>query len=263
MRRIVVLAAVVLLIPALAFAVPTQIPYSGQLSESGQLVNGTRHFTFSLYAQSLGGSAIAVQAESLLVTNGVYYAQLNFGLLVWNGSDRWLGVSVNSGAELTPRTTIGSVPYAVRATIAERAIEPPEVVALNYTSVDSATITSTSWTPVAWVRVRPPGDGYALVSWTGSIEGTGTHPFFCGHLAITASAPSPFDGYPTDTDIIGKVRGALNQYLVLPASGSRVIQLVHNEWYMTLWARRCSDADDYVFTVTSYHLQVVWVRDRM
>lgn len=105
-----------LLVPSFALAVPLQIPYSGQLSESGTLVNGTRAMTFVIYDAASGGSALYTQAEpTVSVMNGVYHVELNAPDTVWNGSDRWLGVSVNGGPELTPRTKIGSVPFAVRA----------------------------------------------------------------------------------------------------------------------------------------------------
>jgi hypothetical protein len=111
-----------LVIPAVAFAVPAQIPYSGQLSESGSLVTGSRDLTISVYADSTGGSAIYTETfASVSVQNGVFHLNLNPGQSVWDGSIRWVGVSVNGAVELTPRMKVGTVPYAVRANEAAHA----------------------------------------------------------------------------------------------------------------------------------------------
>jgi hypothetical protein len=102
-----------ILVPALAFAVPAQIPYTGQLTESGSPVTGTRDLTVSLYTDSLGGSPVYSETfNGVTVTGGVFQLNLNPDQSVWDGSTQWLAVSVNGGAELAPRVRIGTVPYA-------------------------------------------------------------------------------------------------------------------------------------------------------
>lgn len=114
MRRAIPGILLFLMVPLTVHAVPLQIPYTGQLAESGQLVTGNRDLVVSLYADSLGGSSVYTESfPGTAVTSGVFRLRLNAPASVWSGSDRWLGVSVNGGTELAPRTKLGSVPYAV------------------------------------------------------------------------------------------------------------------------------------------------------
>ncbi|MBI2984195.1 MAG: hypothetical protein HYY50_01045 [Candidatus Kerfeldbacteria bacterium] len=100
MVRKLMFALLLLSGPAVVFAVPTQVPYSGQLTENGQLVNGTRSFTFRIYPVPAGGSPVYSQDDVLNVVNGVYHVMLNVSTTVWDGSDRWLAISVNGGSPL-------------------------------------------------------------------------------------------------------------------------------------------------------------------
>lgn len=189
---IVVLVAMCWLVPTFANAVPSQIPYSGQLSENGQLVSGTRYFSFNLYADSLGGTPLAAQAESLAVTNGVYHTQLNFNPSVWDGSTRWLGVSVNSNPEMTPRTKIGSVPYAERAARADTANAVtnllPAPLVVSHMMIDQYSFLNMPFQDT--ISVNAPANGFASVTFSGQIgayfNGTG---YFERYLTLE-------EGYP-------------------------------------------------------------------
>jgi|GEM_PF-3662372 len=166
------LFALALLVPALSRAFTlTPVPYSGQLVDGGVPVNGTRYFTLKLYDAPSGGAIVFTQAESLQVTDGIYHTQLQTNDTVWTGADRWLGVSVNGGSELTPRQKIGWVPYAVHTLT-----NPPTLVVRPQTSM---TVNGNAWVAVDSLTITTSVPGIAIINmtgytlWTGSVNAPG------------------------------------------------------------------------------------------
>lgn len=111
-----------LLTGATASAQTTSFSYQGRLADAGQGATGTYQFQFKLFDAVSGGSQIGATISDLTanVTNGSFAVQLDFGALAFNGSERYLEVSVRrSPADfytlLTPRERIASAPYAVRS----------------------------------------------------------------------------------------------------------------------------------------------------
>lgn len=99
-----------------ADAQTSRISYQGYLRDGGVPANGQYDFQFVLFP---GGTVIAV--NDLLVTNGLFTTDLDYGAAVWNGADREIEVRVRPGdsvglyTTLTPRAPIRSAPYAIRA----------------------------------------------------------------------------------------------------------------------------------------------------
>ena len=160
------------------------IPYSGSLSEGGVPVTGTRHFEIALYAGAFGGSSLFGFVDSLEVTGGVYHVDLDTPASVWDGSDRWLGVRVNSGAELSPRVKIGWVPYAVRSLRT-----PPSTIVRP---IVQRTVHGSAWTAIDSLTITTAIGGVAMLNmsgnavWSGSISAPG-----CA-IAIDQDVPTEF-----------------------------------------------------------------------
>ena len=133
-RRLTVLAIAVLAGLAAPGAglcvVPHYINYQGVLTDaSGITINGTHDLTFKIYTSSSPGGAP-------LWTETHAGAQINDGLfniilgavtplpdsLFASGIARWMGVTVDSDGEMTPRMRITSVPWAFKAAIADSAL---------------------------------------------------------------------------------------------------------------------------------------------
>lgn len=97
-----------------ATAVGAAIPIQGRLTDSGgNPLDGTYDLTFSLYGDSSGGTALCQDVDSVDVDDGLFTAHVN-GCLSSNinGRQLYLGVSVGTDAEMTPRQPIYPVPYA-------------------------------------------------------------------------------------------------------------------------------------------------------
>jgi hypothetical protein len=108
--------------PLLANWLPAATPitsaftYQGHLLDDGQPANGDYTFYFLLFDAEVDGAQVGatIKLPKVSVVDGRFTVHLDFGGAVWNGEARWLETQVN-GTPLTPRQSIGSVPYATYA----------------------------------------------------------------------------------------------------------------------------------------------------
>jgi microcystin-dependent protein len=121
MRRIL-LAALLLGVSSatLAATAPATVGYQGRLyDQNGNPITATVSVVFALYAAATGGTAVWTETQSVTLTDGYFTVQLGsvtaFGSTAFDGTVRYLGVTVGSDSEMTPRTSIASVPYALNA----------------------------------------------------------------------------------------------------------------------------------------------------
>lgn len=101
--------------------VPTTVGFEGFLTDGSgaPLADGTYTLTFRVYDAATAGTTLwTEQQTNVQLKNGLYSVALGsvtaFGANVFNGS-RWIGVTVGTGSENTPRTQISSVPFALNA----------------------------------------------------------------------------------------------------------------------------------------------------
>jgi hypothetical protein len=98
-----------------AVAAYKAIPVQGRLTDShGVPVNGSREITMSLYDVSTGGVARCTDADTVTVTNGLWFTYMDYcDQTDINGDQLYLGIQVTGEAlEMTPRELILPVPYA-------------------------------------------------------------------------------------------------------------------------------------------------------
>jgi microcystin-dependent protein len=114
-------AAKVLSAPqASGITVPERIGFEGYLAESdgSPIADGTYSITFAVYDVPTGGTPLWSETHSSVeVFNGLYAVELgavSFGANTFDGN-RWIGVTVGSEAEITPRTKVSAVPFALNA----------------------------------------------------------------------------------------------------------------------------------------------------
>lgn len=106
----------------MAQGIPSVMPYQGFLQDAqGAPVDGSVSITVKLYEESLAGAPIWEETiAGAQVQGGAFSLNLgevstNLSEYLYTGRARYVGVSVNNGPELTPRTKIGSLPYAFMA----------------------------------------------------------------------------------------------------------------------------------------------------
>jgi hypothetical protein len=107
--------------------VPRLVNFSGKAADAqGKVMAGMAGATFAIYKDQYEGTPLWLETQNIQAdARGNYTAQLGAtkaeGLplsLFTSGEARWLGVSVNGGAE-QPRVLLLSVPYALKAADAE------------------------------------------------------------------------------------------------------------------------------------------------
>jgi hypothetical protein len=90
------------------------IPIQGRLTDdSGSPLDGTYSIRFRIYDASTGGTMLCEDTDDVSVVNGLFNAEMDFCTSDdINGQQLWLGITVGSDNEMTPRQGIYAVPYA-------------------------------------------------------------------------------------------------------------------------------------------------------
>jgi hypothetical protein len=128
MSRLVALVLAVLaaaaVAPAGASGMPETIAFSARISDSGAVADGSYGFQFALFAEETGGKPLWQEDSiTLQVNQGVVFHELGsrtpLAPVVLAQGTLYLELNVN-GTTMTPRVAIRSVPFALRAQVAER-----------------------------------------------------------------------------------------------------------------------------------------------
>ncbi len=118
MKRMLPVVYGVLLTFQLSSAVPQLINYQGQLTHpNGSPHDTTVAMTFRLYGVEFGGAAVWTENHAAVpVVEGLFHVVLGSqnSLDDFFAIDRWLGVTVGSDSEMTPRQQLVSVAHAYR-----------------------------------------------------------------------------------------------------------------------------------------------------
>jgi hypothetical protein len=113
MTRLLLVVAI-LACAATASAQTSSFTYQGRLTNSSTPASGTFTIKFDLYDAAAGGNLLGTDTQSVSVTNGVFTVTLDFGAAAFDGSARFLEITV-AGTTLSPRNPISSTPYAIQA----------------------------------------------------------------------------------------------------------------------------------------------------
>ncbi len=105
----------------------TAFTYQGQLKDTGgKPITGTCDFQFGLWDALSGGIQVAGPVTpTVLVTEGLFNALVDFGAPAFDGNARWLAVAVKCSGDpaftpLSPRQALTPAPYALYALTAAR-----------------------------------------------------------------------------------------------------------------------------------------------
>jgi hypothetical protein len=126
MRTVTLTLVLILAAVASAQTVGTGFTYQGRLALSGAPVDGQADLSFTLWDSPTGGSVVAgpLQMAAVPVTAGIFDVELDFGVSPFDGSARWLEISVRAPHDpsdtqpfdiMVPRQELTPVPYALHA----------------------------------------------------------------------------------------------------------------------------------------------------
>lgn len=162
-------------------AAPSLVNYSGVLTDAGGLPQvGIFNVQFRVYDQEIS-EATPLWAELQSVTTD---ADGRFSVLLGSstpltssafaGTDRWLGVRVGTDPEMTPRTRIASVPYALRtATVSASDNSEEPGIASNNNNVTPITMAGFATEVLVSRSITVPAAGYVLALATCQITAVG------------------------------------------------------------------------------------------
>src|SRR3989338_11458079 len=136
-KNIILLLSVIIILSSIAFAIPNSLTLQGKLTTlAGVSVSGTNNFTFAIYDAFSGGNRLWELANTNVTTdaNGVYDVILP-GVNLTFADQYYLGITVGTDAESTPRINLTSAPYSFRANVSE-ALSPNASYFVNNLSVN-------------------------------------------------------------------------------------------------------------------------------
>jgi len=122
-RTVVSLLAAAALAAGTAHAAPIDgtFNYQGRLTSGGAPITGNADVRFTLWDAAGGGSQIGISIVyfGAPVTDGLFSADLNFGVAALNGDERWLQIEVRSPAGVGSYVNLGrqevlGAPYAIQ-----------------------------------------------------------------------------------------------------------------------------------------------------
>ena len=105
----------VLLFSVAVVAQDSEFTYQGELTQDGNLANGSFNMTFSLWNAVVGGTQIDSNnvLNGVSVVDGKFNVGLHFGAESFGSSDRWLNIVVNRNT-LSPRQPVTRTPVAIQ-----------------------------------------------------------------------------------------------------------------------------------------------------
>ncbi len=112
---------------------PKKMSYQGKLADNdgNPVSDGSYNIKFSIYDVVNSGTAIWEETQGVTVQEGLFnvlLGDLNALNLAFN-NQYWLGVKVDSDAEMIPRTALASTPYSLHAvTIADNSVTNSKIV---------------------------------------------------------------------------------------------------------------------------------------
>lgn len=78
--------------------------------------SGSFDFQFTLYTAPTGGDELgSILSEDLVLTDGLFRVELDFGPAMLNGQESWLEVAVRPSGSPEPYTVLTPTPYAIFA----------------------------------------------------------------------------------------------------------------------------------------------------
>jgi hypothetical protein len=187
--------------------IPETINYQGLLKDTSGVVvpNGNYSITFKLYDSESGGTELWSETKLVYVIDGIVNTRLgnltSIPASIFAGMT-WLGITIETGIELTPRIALSSVPYSFMSinvpdsSITETKIANAQVVkSLNGIMDDVSLVAGTN------ITLTPSGNNITISSTGGAsgIGGNGTTNYLSKFTGTTSISNSVF--YETEGKI--------------------------------------------------------------
>lgn len=167
-----------------------QIAYQGALRQGEDPAEGSFDLTFAIYNQASDGTALWSETKNLSVVEGVFETNLGDVTPLDLPFDEpyWLGVTVNTDAEMQPRTMLTATPYSFSTS----ALQGRPVAEGAPNSGDVLKWDGAAWSPSAATAASPWTDQSGSVYYNGGKVGIGTDtPEGAVHVVSNGSLSDP------------------------------------------------------------------------
>lgn len=144
MKRFLWIAITIVAAATMTHAAPRLVNYQGYLTDTGgaPVPDGNYDLTVRLYTDSLAGSPIWSETPTVAAAGGVFHVILGALNPLHESSfatePLWLGIAIGVDPEIAPRTKITSVPWALRAAVADTVLNAPSGGGGDGHSLDAA-----------------------------------------------------------------------------------------------------------------------------
>ena len=232
---------------SIAFAQGTAFTYQGRLMSGTNATSGIYDFRFGIYdSTNLPGTLVAgpITNAATVVTNGYFFATLDFGAGVFTGAPRWLDIAVRTNdvasfTTLIPRQQLTPTPYALfasnTAALAGQAgnYYAPASGSTNYVAKNGDTMTGALNLPMNGLNV---GSGQLVVS-GGKLGIATTNPQCALHVAGTnldtgfiLGQRGDYGGYTALAMGVSAVTNGYAQISAIASAGSSFGNLILNRY---------------------------------
>jgi hypothetical protein len=157
--------------------IPKVLNYQGAITDNtgNPVPDGSHSVIFNLYTTSSGGTAIYSENQTVAVSKGILSASIGsktpISILVKFDSAYYLGIAIDGGAELTPRTLLTAAPYALNSAFSQNAFSSATAIyAARAAIADSANGISSSATGI--VRTVNGESGNIIIQGVGATKVT-------------------------------------------------------------------------------------------
>ena len=220
---------------------PSQtISYQGTLTnELGQPINEALPMTFRLYADPAAGEALWTEVytgtNSLVVQNGQFQvllgSQTPFPPDLWKNSALYLGIQIDTDAEMSPREKLSAAPYAMQSnsslTITDRSIDSAKLALQQQVQpIQSPQPITVTTTVSASIGAEIPGtelvlelDKVSRILYTAQFIATYSNPEATQTIQVVANGVA-VHRYQTTGQLLDTV--GIFRYIDLPAGTHRI-----------------------------------------
>ncbi|HLC60554.1 MAG TPA: hypothetical protein VJJ52_03925 [Candidatus Nanoarchaeia archaeon] len=199
-KNIILLLSVIIILSSIAFAIPNSLTLQGKLTTSaGVSVSGTNNFTFAIYDNTTAGNRLWELGNTSITTdaNGVYDVILS-NINLSFADQYYLGITVGTDAESSPRINLTSSPYSFRANVSE-GLNANNSYFVNNLSVNGHLTIGNGTTSI---EINTQSFNFSTVTGNLNINGTATAKYFVGDGSLLSNLPgtagNPFNSSTTN-----------------------------------------------------------------
>ncbi len=192
--------------------VPSTMNYQGRLTDStgNPVADAPHNIIFKIYDNS--DSVLWDESHIITTANGLFTVQLgsNGSPLtadIFSHTECWLGITVDTDPEITPRTRFDTVPYAFRAGNVQSAdiINEPGVAA--FSGAYYVYLNDSAYTILGSLTIACPAKGYVMAVAHGRIATLPQHTEGINSYAIVGISDNP-TSLPGNQDLDFHIDGA-------------------------------------------------------